>query len=143
MRSGGEDEHLDFEVDHDEVVGSPVRRRATPVSLPRDDSDDEHDLDGQYVFTGADKLDFIPSSQYGEQKFDEGADVVLSEGQHIYVSACLRDDPKFMANAADVLPEKGVIVDRDAHVCCEKDVVDSSKTGADDGVIPPNRCRLS
>lgn len=96
-RSDEEDmneEHADEEADN-----LNARRVESPVSPPVDDSDDDGAGGDNFVFTGAVRDDSIPSSQYGEQKFEEGADVVMTKDNNIHVSASLRDDATFAATA--------------------------------------------
>ena len=62
MDDDGEDHSTDNESLCDEMVASPVRRPESPVSPPRDDSDDGGALDNDFMFTGAMNEDYIPSS---------------------------------------------------------------------------------
>lgn len=144
MDDDGEDHNTDNESLCDEMLVSPVRRPESPVSPPRDDIDDDGAQENDFVFTGAMKEDFIPSSQYGEQRFDQGADVVLSEGHHIYVCFRMRDDDNFLAAAAGGFPQQGGADAVGTSACPNKGVLYSSNIAATDvnlsvkqhGVIP-------
>lgn len=146
MEDDAEDHITDNESLCDEMMASPVRRPQipeSPVSPPHDDSDDDDDQGNDFMFTGAVNEDYVPSSQYGEQRFDQGADVVLSEGHHIYVSSRLRDDDTFLAAAAGGLPQQvgadavGTIASPNKGVLNSSNIVaDDANLSVDHRVIP-------